>query len=198
MGTANKGDVLQAHVLRTSDAGAWDDLQGSPSQAQFFGGSTADWGDFELVDGSGEDVRMLGFTTGEQAEWWFQTTHAQALSTAIELHVHWFMENDDAGDEFAFQAEVWAAPINGSFSKIGTYTGDDYVLQAGDSHKHHIYEISDNIWDANTTLSSLFLVRITRVAPATGTDSAETVNILYVDCHVLKDELGSAQETSKT
>ena len=105
---------------------------------------------------------------------------------------------DDAGNEFAFEADVIGAPIGSAFVNLGTFTSDDVVLSAGDANKHKYAEINADIGGGfNTTVSSVFCVRLKRVAPADGTDTSQDIGIMWVDCHVKIDSVGSITETTK-
>ena len=198
MATSKKGDILLANILRTDEARAYNDLLGAPGQSAAPASSAPTWSDDDFGLG-GNDFRVLKFDTNEYQFFWFQTHHGVVLASAIELHIHWMIGADDTGNEFAWEADVIGAPIGGSWSHLGTFTSDDYVLQAGDSAKHHYFEINGDIGGGfNTTVSSVFCVRLKRVEPATGTDSTQNIGVLWVDCHVLLDEIGSNEEASKS
>lgn len=177
-----------------SNSVIYDDLQVSISTARILAGSTAAWDDITL---DGFSTQLMAFQTDDYCEILVQTTHAVKLQTAIDNHIHWTMDSDDAGDEIAFEVTGVAAGINSAFASIGTLKSNDYTLLAGDGLKHKLLEIGHFPTTPNTTVSTCYIIRLTRVAPADGTDSAKKVFLIFNDCHIEKDTLGSLQETSK-
>lgn len=170
----------------------YDDLQVDISLGKIPTANAPTWTDLTL---DGYTSKKLAFDTDDYLELSIQTTHAVKLSTLIENHIHWTIATDDDGNEIQFQITGVGAGISGSFSSIGTIKSGDYTL-SGNAGKHNLLDIGE-IPAMNTTVSSVFLVTLKRIAPDDGTDSTQDVYVLFHDCHVINNTIGSMQETSK-
>jgi hypothetical protein len=149
--------------------------------------------------GSGVTFPVLGFATGNYMYFDIQTAHAMKLSTILDNHIHWTAHASfTPGHEFAFRLDVVAAAVDGTWAvPAGSpYTSADNVEAANDHTKHKVLEIAD-ITAVNTTPSTIYKCKLTRVAPATGTDEAQEIYIHFNDGHYQKDTMGSRQETVK-
>lgn len=171
----------------------YDDLQVSISLGRVPAANAPTWSDITL---DGFTFKILSFTLNDYLDLFIQTTHSTQLSTLIDNHIHWTIAADEVGDEIAFEITGIGAGIGSSFASIGTITSPDYVLQTSDAGKHKLLEIGD-IPAINDTVSSVFVIRLTRVAVADGTDASGAVGVLFNDCHVKLNSFGSLSEDSK-
>jgi len=117
----------------------------------------------------------------------------------LDFHIHYVLPNTTTiGHKFKFQLDViaagfgaqWAVPTGSPFSK-------EFTVAANDDTHHRLGEVAD-IPAVNTTVSTIYKFKLTRVAPAApATDYASEVYITFMDCHYLKDGLGSRTEAAK-
>lgn len=186
-------------IRRVGSAGSlatiYEDLQISFATAKIPGGSSATWENITL---DGFATQIMALDTNDYAEIFVQTTHAVKLQTLIDNHIHWTINADDVGKKIAFTITGVGAGIGSAFTSVGTITSPDYTLVANDAKKHKFLEIGDIPATFNSTVSTCFILRLTRVAPSAGVDTGEKIYIIFNDCHVQWDTLGSLQETSKT
>lgn len=184
--------VTARQVGRSGGPVTWDDMQGSLSAAKLPPASAPAWTDITLA---GFTTKALAFAIGDYIDIFVQTSHSAKLNQTIENHLHWLIETDDDGNEFKFTIDGVGAGIGGSFTAMTTITTGDVVL-AGNAGKHNYTDIGE-IDVLNTTVSSIYIIRLTRVAVADGVDTSELIYILWNDSHVKVDTLGSLEEESK-
>ena len=178
--------------------GTWDDIQGNVSSAKLPASNAPTWTTFDFGIGGGIAFNVLGFDTNDYFDFTLQTSHSMKLNSPLDFHIHWTIPSDDAGKRFAFKLDVIAAGVNETFAvPTGSpFTGADVELAVGDSGKHNLAEIA-TIPAVNTSVSTLYQCRLTRVAPASGTDYGSDVYVLFNDSHYMKDALGSKSEYIK-
>lgn len=178
-----------------SNGGAYtyDDMQGSLPTAKLPTANAATWTDITLDSFT---FKALAFGVGDSVDLFVQTSHSVRLNDLIENHIHWTIATDDDGDEIRFQLTGVGAGIHESFQSIGTLDSGDVVL-SGNAGKHNLMELGD-IPAINSTVSSVFILRLTRVAVNDGNDSAEDVYVLFNDSHVKVDTVGSLIENRKS
>ena len=173
--------------------GTYDDMLGAVSAARVPASSAPTWTNITL---DGFTTQALAFGVGDYIDIFVQTSHSVQLNQVIENHIHWTISSDDDGDEFQFQITGVGAGIGDSFSSIGTIKSGDVTLQTGDSGKHNLLEIGD-IPALNTTVSSVYIIRLQRIAVDDGNETARDIFVLFNDSHPLIDTMGSLKEGSK-
>lgn len=171
----------------------WDDMQGAISSARVPTANAPTWEDITL---DGFTTQALAFDTNDYIDLFVQTSHGVKLNEIIDNHIHWTITTDDAGDEFQFQITGVGAGVGDSFQSIGTIKSGDILLAGNEALKHNIIGIGD-IPAINTTVSSIFIIRLTRIAPDDGTDTTRLIYVLFNDSHVKFDQSGSRQEYIK-
>ena len=182
-----------ARVIGKSGAGiVYNDLLGNPSTAKLPAVNDPAWTDITL---DGFTLKALAFQTNDYYDIIYQTHHGVALNATLENHIHWTIASDDNGDEFQFQISGVVAAIGGTFDAITPLKSGDVVLN-NNAGKHNYLSIGD-IPAFNSTVSSLAMLRLTRIAPDDGDDTSELIYVLFNDCHAQLDTLGSLQESSK-
>lgn len=182
--------------IANSNAIVYDDLQVTISGVRLLGSNDPSWSNVTL---DGVTVQLLTFDTNHEVELFVQTTHSTKLSTLIEKHIHWTVGNGASDDNYmAFQVTGVGAPIGGSFTSIGTLTSANTQVTSATEGKHNYLDIGDIPNTFNTTVSTIFVLKLTRVAPSGETDSTANISIVFSDCHIQKDTIGSLQETSKS
>lgn len=83
---------------------------------------------------------------------------------------------------------VFAAPIGSPFTAEHVFTGSEVAA-------HNLFEIA-NIPGVNTTVSSVYICRMTRIA-ATSSEYPGSVYVLFNDSHYIRDDTGSITEYQK-
>ena len=178
--------------------GTWDDIQGNVSTAKMPASNAPTWTTYDFGIGSGVAYNVLGFSTNDYFDFILQTSHSMKLESILDFHIHWTIPTDDAGKEFAFKLDVVAAGVNTDFAvPTGSpFTSADIVLAGNEAGRHNLSEVAE-IPAVNTTVSTLYQCRLTRVAPADGTDYGSDIYLLFNDSHYIKDATGSYSEYTK-
>ena len=193
MGNNRTSNINTREVGPAGAPSTYDDMQGAVSSARVPAANAPTWTNITL---DGFTTQALAFDTNDYIDIFIQTSHSIKLDQAIDYHIHWMIGAEDSGDEFQFQISGVAAGIGGSFTSIGTIKSGDVVLTGSDTGKHHYLDIGE-IPALNTTISSAYIIRLTRIAPDDGLDTAENIFVLFSDGHPLFDTIGSLNETSK-
>ncbi len=173
--------------------GVYNDMIGAISQARLPAANAPSW---ESITLDGITVDILAFDTGDKIPLFVQTEHGVALEQVIGNHIHWTMAANDAGDEFQFQITGVGAGIGELFQSIGTIKSGDYTLTGNEATRHNYMDIGD-IPALNTTVSSVFIIIVERIAPDDGNDTAEKIYVFFNDSHPIFDQIGSRTETVK-
>ena len=104
--------------------------------------------------------------------------------------------NDGTGDRFKFQLDVITAPIWGNWiAPTGTPFTTEVTMVADLSNSHMLEEIAD-IPAANTTVSTIYSCKFTRIA-ATVDEYGSEIYVKFNDSHYGKDDIGSRNEDGK-
>jgi len=178
------------------DGRVWDDLQVAVSNARLPASSAPTWTTYDFGIGSGIAFNVLGFGVGEYYDFYLQTSHSMQLNTVLDNHIHWTIPTNSASDQFQFQLDVIAASIGSAFAvPTGSPFTVEKTLSGAEAGKHNYLELAD-IPAANTTVSSIYICRLTRIA-ATANEYGSDVYILFNDSHYIKDTVGSRTETAK-
>ena len=171
----------------------YNDMLGSISSARVPTSSAPTWTSITL---DGFTTQALAFDTNDYIDLFVQTSHGAQLNQIIDNHIHWTIATNDAGDEFQFQLTGVGAGVGDSFTSIGTIKSGDYTLVGDEADKHNLLDIGD-IPAINTTVSSVYILRLTRIAPDDGNDTTENIYVLFNDSHMKFDQSGSRQEYTK-
>ena len=147
--------------------------------------------------GAGVTFPVLGFAVDDYLYFDVQTSHSMKLNTILETHIHFILPNTtNVGDKFQFQIDVIAAGIGGSFAvPTGSPFSSEHTIVADDEKDHGYLNIA-NIPASNTTVSSIYSCKLTRIA-ASANEYGSEVYVKYIDCHYEKNTMGSRTETSK-
>jgi len=146
--------------------------------------------------GGGVTFPVLGFAVGDYFYFDLQTSHSMKLSTILDNHFHYMTPTDGTGDRFKFQLDLIAAPIDGNWAvPTGSPFTTEVTMAADLSNSHKIEEIAD-IPAVNTTVSTLYKCKFTRIA-ASADEYAGEVYIEFNDSHYQKNTMGSRVEDSK-
>ena len=148
--------------------------------------------------GGGVTFPVLGFAVGDYLYFDVQTSHRMKLSTILNHHIHFCTPTDGSivPSRFQFQLDVIAAPISGNWAVT---TGSPFTMEhiiAADYTNLHVYDDIGDIPAVNTTVSTIYKCKFTRIA-ATVNEYAGEVYVEFLDCHFQIDTMGSRQEGSK-
>jgi len=184
-------------IVLAGSAIGYDDLQVSASAAKLPASSAPTWTTFDFNIPGGVEFNVLGFGIGEYQDLYIQTSHRQKLNTILDNHIHWTIPSDSASDKIKFQLDVIAAGINEAFAvPPGSPFTSEHTLSGDESGGHKLLDLAD-IPAVNTTPSTIYIARLTRIA-ASSSDYSSDVYILFNDSHYMIDTpAGSRQEGSK-
>jgi hypothetical protein len=174
----------------------YNDLLGATTTAKIPAVNAPSWTTYDFGIGGGIAFQVLGFGPGEYIDIYYQLHHGVELSTVVENHIHWTIPTNDAGKRHQWQIDVIAAAIGSAFAvPTGSPFTSEYTLGGAESAKHNYFEVG-NIPAFNTTVSSIAIVRLQRIA-ATTAEYGSDVYVLFNDCHVQLDTVSSLTETVK-
>ena len=146
---------------------------------------------------AGVEFPTLGFAVGEYIWFTFQSRHAMALSSVIDNHIHFCTPTDGTASKFKFQLDVIAAPIDGAWAvPTGSPFSEEHTIAANYATLHKLFDIAD-IPGVNTTVSTLYKCKLTRIA-ASSAEYAGEVYVDFFDGHYQRDSNGSETASSKT
>lgn len=175
----------------------WDDMQVSLNNLKLPGADYPEDTTYAFGIGGGVAFPVLGFAVGEYIYFDVQTSHSIKLNTILENHIHFILPNTtNVGDKFKFQLDVIAAGINAQFAvPTGSPYSGEHTVAANDNTYHRLLDIA-NIAAANSTVSSVYKCKLTRIA-ATSNEYGSDVYLIFTDCHYQKDSVGSLTENAK-
>ena len=175
---------------------AWEDMQVSVGRLTFPGSSDPTWRAWNMGVGGGVTFDVLGFAVNDLVDFDIQTSHSMILDSILDVHIHYSTPTDGTGDKFKFQLDVVAGGINGAWAvPTGSPFTAEKTISTDDSNSHRVFQIAE-IPAVNTTLSSIYSCKLTRIAASADEYSGE-IYLKYIDGHYQKDGIGSAQENSK-
>jgi len=176
-------------------ARCWEDIQGNPAGIKRPASSSPTWRTYDFGLG-GLSFAVLGFAVGDYADFIVQTKHSMPLESELRFHIHYTVPSDSADDKFQFQVDAIAAGVDEDFAvpSDSPLTGED-TLDGDEARRHSLLELG-SIDGANTSVSSLYLCRLTRIA-ATSDEYGSEIYVLFNDQHYLVDMLGSRTEYHK-
>ena len=141
---------------------------------------------------------VLGFAVGDYFYFDVQTYHSMKLNTILDNHMHFMTPTDGSGtpDRFQFKLDVIVAPIFGNWAvPTGSPFTWEHIIQA-DYTNLHVYDDVADIPASNSTVSTIYKCRLTRIA-ATQDEYGQEVYVEFTDCHYQKNTIGSRQEGVK-
>ena len=131
----------------------------------------------------------------------YQSPHEMKLMTILEQHLHFCTKVDESGKSVRFLLNAVAAGVWQPYASVATNIDVEYTIAPHDSidpdaGKHWLMELA-NTTAANSTVSSIWKIRLERLTPA-GTDLASDLYIDFIDGHIQIDqERGSREEYVK-
>jgi len=147
--------------------------------------------------GGGIGYPVLGFAKNDYVWFDVQTQHSMKLNTVLDNHIHFILPNTTTiGRKFVFQLDVIAAGIHGVWAvPAGSPFTATHIVAADDDISHGFLGIGD-IPASNTTVSSVYKCRLTRI-DGEAVEYGSEVYLEFSDCHYQKNTMGSRQENAK-
>jgi hypothetical protein len=175
---------------------AWDDMQVTISAARVPASSAPQWTTYNFGIGGGVAFAVLGFGVNEYLDFYVQTSHSMELNSILDNHIHWTVPRNSAGAKFKFQLDVIAAGVDAAFAvPAGSPYSAEVTLGAAEAGYHRLLELAE-IPASNTTVSSIYICRLTRIA-ASSNEYGRDVYVIFDDSHYMKDSVGSITEYTK-
>ena len=185
-----------AKCVAGGDGVVYDDIQVSISNIRVPTSSAPTERLYNGGIGSGVTFPFLGFAVNDYLYFDMQTPHACLISSILESHIHYTTPTDGNGKKFKFQLDVIACPIAGSWAvPTGSPFTAERTMDSDDTNTQRYFDIA-GIPAVNTTVSTLYKCKLTRIA-ASGDEYGGEVYVSFLDGHYQKDSLGSRSETSK-
>jgi len=184
-------------IVLSDEAMGWDDIQVSVSSARLPASSAPNWTTYDFGIAGGVAFNVLGYSVNEYQDIYIQTSHAMALQTILDNHIHWTIPSDSAGSKFKFQLDVIAAGIGEMFAAVaGSPFTPEKTLAGDESGRHNLFDLAE-IPGVNTTVSTCYIMRMKRIAASSG-EYGSPVYVIFNDSHYKSDTpAGSRAEDSK-
>jgi len=174
----------------------YEDIRVSIAQLRIPPSQAPTWRTWDYGIVSGVLFPILGFDLNELVYVFIQTAHAMELQSALDYHIHWSIPSNSTGDRIRFQVDAIAAGIDGTWAVVpGSPFTAEYILDGSESGKHKLLDVAE-MDGVNTTVSSGYVIKLTRIA-ATVSDYSPEVYLVFTDGHYKMDSLGSEFEDSK-
>lgn len=176
----------------------WNDLQVSISNIFVPAANAPTYRLYNHGIGGGVTFPVLGFALNDYLYFEVQTSHKMKLSTVLDNHIHFMTPTDGSAtpDQFQFQLDVIAAPIDGSWAvPTGSPFTAEHIIAADYTNSHKLFDIA-TIPAVNTTTSTIYKCKLTRIA-ASANEYAGEVYVQFIDSHYQIDTIGSRQEIAK-
>jgi len=175
----------------------YDDAQASIGRVSFPGVSDPTFRLYDHGIGSGVTFDVLGFSVNDTISFDIETFHSMKLDTILNIHMHFILPNTtNIGDKFQFQLDVIVAGINGEYAvPAGSPFTAEHTIVANDDSFHRIFDLA-NIPSSNTTISTIYTCRLTRIT-ASESEYGSEVYLKFIDGHYQIDDRGSQLATSK-
>lgn len=130
-----------------------------------------------------------------------QLPHGKKLGSVVHLHVHWMpTSTGSAGQKVRWGLEYTKANPNAAFAAPGAFIyATDPINPPSTTptqDTHYITEFAD-IDMTGDALSTIILCRLFRNSSHADDSFTGNVMLLYIDCHVEHDTLGSNDEYTK-
>ena len=175
--------------------GTWDDLQVSLSSARVPAASAPTWRTFDFGLG-GPAFAVLGFAEGDYIDFSMQTSHSMEINSILFNHIHGTLPSNSSGDSVKWQLDVIAGGVGEAFATVaGSPFTEEYILSGDEAAKHNMFDVGE-IPAVNTTVSTVYLCRLTRIA-STVPKYAPEVYLIFDDAHYKKDAIGSKTKLTK-
>lgn len=175
---------------------AYDDIQVEISLAKVPASSAPTWTTYNFGIGGGVAFAVLGFTVGDYLDFYIQTSHSMELNSILDNHIHWTVSAAVKLQQMQWQLDVIAAGVGAAFAApAGSPFTADHIFDGSEVAAHNLLELA-NIPGVNTTVSSVYVCRLTRIA-AKANEYPGSVYVLFNDSHYVKDDIGSITEYEK-
>ena len=152
-------------IVLNGDATKWDDIQVSISNIKVPAVNDPTERLYNHGIGGGVTFPVLGFAVNDYIWFDIQTSHSMKLNTALDNHIHFILPNTtNISDKFKFQLDVIAAGLDAVFAvPSGSPFTSEHTIVANDNTHHRLLGIAD-IPSSNTTVSSVYSCKLTRIA----------------------------------
>lgn len=176
---------------------AYEDIQVAISLAKVPASSAPTWTTYNFGIPGGIEFAVLGFSVNNYLDFYVQTSHTMALNSILDNHIHWTIPaNSETEENIKFQLHVVAAGVGEKFAvPTGSPYASEHKLYGDEAAQHNLLEIAE-IPGVNTTVSSVYVCRLMRIAASTR-EYSNPVYVLFNDCHYQKDDTGSITEYLK-
>ncbi len=185
-------------IKLSGNATVFDDIQVNVSTARVPASNDPTWTTYDYELG-GIAYPVLGFIPNDYLDFYVQTSHRQKINTQLAIHIHYTIPATPTGpgpsEYMEFTVTGVHAADKASFAAISTISKEVDLYANADEGEHHSLNIGN--LNAATSLSHIYSLRITRTAPASGVEYAESVYVLYIDCHFEIDQMGSKEALVK-
>jgi len=150
------------------------------------------WRDYNYGIPGGIDYPALGFDVDDYVEFFLQTKHAMQLNSIIDNHIHYTLPvAPGVGDRFQMQLDMVGAGLEVDFFvPAGSPYTAEQILTGVEDGRHNYLDIAYLPGTISTTVSSVHVMRLTRIA-ATINEYGDEVYIIFNDGHYWRDSHGS-------
>jgi len=173
----------------------FQDLQMNVMDAFYPAVDSPNWRTHNYGISGGVEYPALGFDVGNYIEYVIQTPHSLVIESDLHIHTHFTVPSASSGSVIAFQTDVLYADVDENFTvPPGSPYTATFTMDGTEYTKHNKLGLA-NVSGTNKKVSTLYMVRITRVSAASGYTGE--VYLSFIDAHVITDSIGSLTEFVK-
>lgn len=176
----------------------YNDLQLNVMNAFIPVANAPTWRDFNYGISGGVTFPALGFELNEYVQYVIQTEHSVKILSDCQIHCHFTIPSAAPDTRYiAFQTDVIVGDVSGAYTVAsGSPFISEIAIEPSAYGRHNVMHLA-TLNKENEKISTIIMVRLTRVAASSGTNYSGEVYLNFVDTHVQLDSVGSREYFEK-
>lgn len=156
------------------------------------------WREHDYGVSGGVTFPALGFAQDDYVHYVVQTQHGVKILSDMQVHCHFTLPSAAPDTRYiAFQVDVIAADVSGSYAPVsGSPFTSEVVVEPSAYGRHNVMRLA-TLSKINEKISTIAMIKLTRVAASSGTDYSGEVYLNFIDTHVQMDTVGSKSPFQK-
>lgn len=170
----------------------YNDLQLNVMNAFIPVANAPTWRDFNYGISGGVTFPALGFEIGEYVQYVIQTEHSVKILSDCQIHCHFTIPSAAPDTRYiAFQTDVIVGDVSGAYTVAsGSPFISEIAIEPSAYGRHNVMGLA-TLNKENEKISTIIMVRLTRVSASSGPNYSGEVYLNFVDTHVQLDSVGS-------
>lgn len=176
----------------------YNDLQLNVMNAFIPVANAPTWRDFNYGISGGVTFPALGFELNEYVQYVIQTEHSVKILSDCQIHCHFTIPSAAPDTRYiAFQTDVIVGDVSGAYTVAsGSPFISEIAIEPSAYGRHNVMGLA-TLNKENEKISTIIMVRLTRVSASSGPNYSGEVYLNFVDTHVQLDSVGSREYFEK-